>query len=55
MLTMPLDIQVWNRSTKQNREETTTKKNKRGVSRSGVEGKMAVLQVLHLPAFDDVV
>ena len=55
MLTMSSDTQVWNRSTKQNKEEATTKNNNRGISRNEAEGKMAVLQVLHLPVCDDVV
>ena len=38
MLTMSSDIQVWNRSTKQNKEQATTKNNKRGISRNEVEG-----------------
>ena len=38
MLTMPSDIQVWNRLRKQNEEEATTKNNKRGISRNETEG-----------------
>ena len=34
MLTKSSDIQVWNRSTKQNKEQATTKNNKRGISRN---------------------
>ena len=57
MLTMSSDIHVWYRSTKQNKEQATTKNNKRGISRNEAEGrgKMAVLQVLHLPVCDAVV
>ena len=38
MLTMSSDIQVWNRSRKQNKEEATTKNNKRGISTNEAEG-----------------
>ena len=37
MLTVSFDIQLWNRSTKQNKEQSTTKNNKRGISRNEAE------------------
>ena len=55
MLTMSSDIHLWNRSMKQNKEQSTTKKKKGNQQEWGRQGKVAVLQVLHLPVFDDVV
>ena len=38
MLTASSDIQPWNRPTEQNKEQSTTKNNKRGISRNEAEG-----------------
>ena len=37
MLTVSSDNQLWNMSTKQNEEQSTTRKNKRGISRNEAE------------------
>ena len=37
MLAVSLDNQLWNMSTKQNKEQATTRNNKRGISRNEAE------------------
>ena len=56
MLTMSSEIQVWKRSAETEQRRRLNEEQQEGCQQEwGRRGKMAMLQVLHLPVCDDVV